>query len=464
MRRSLLFLVASLALLVAFACGRERAELPFGTPTASPTLSPTPTPSATPALFGGFGYGDEHDGDLTITTQTSVNVCHVVDTAEGATVSVGVASGFTVGTLLLVQQAQDLFFTTAESSPLAEIGSAGVFELARITSVNGLSLTVAPPLAVRYISAGGRHAQACTVREYRDVTIEGSGHLIPATAWDGAIGGVVAFLAGRILRIDGVIDASGTGFRGGVPSDTNVSSTASVVTPNTTSLDGGGKGESLDSRARGLYGRGEVGNGGGGGNNYNGGGAGGGNGGAGGGGGFDENSNSSTGGKGGVAIATTGLRLVFGGGGGGGQQNSMFGGAGGAGGGIALLAGREVRGGGSILSDGKPGATSGAGALADGAGGGGAGGTILVIGGASSAFSGAISARGGAGGDVNQTISNQPRGAGGGGAGGRVVVRLPSGFAASALGEASGVNPGNDPHGALAGGSGIVDTSGNLAL
>lgn len=464
MRRTLLFLVASLVLLVAFACGREHAELPFGTPTPSSTLSPTPTPTATPALFGGFGYGDEHDNDLTITTQTSINVCHVVNTAAGATVSVGVASGFAVGTLLLVQQAQDRFFTPAETSPLAAIGSAGVFELARITTVNGLSLTVAPPLSVRYVSAGGRHAQACTVREYRDLTIDGSGHLVPATAWDGAIGGVVALLVGRTLRIDGVIDASGTGFRGGVPSDNNVVSTTSVVTPDTTSVDGGGKGESLDSRARGLFGRGEVGNGGGGGNNYNGGGAGGGNGGPGGGGGFDENDNASTGGKGGVAIATTGFRLVFGGGGGGGQQNSTFGGAGGAGGGIALVAGREVLGGGSILSDGKSGATSGAGALADGAGGGGAGGTILVIGGASSSFSGTISSRGGAGGNVNQTSGNQPRGAGGGGGGGRVVVRLSSGFAASAFGEANGLNPGSVPHGAVAGGSGIVDTSGNLAL
>lgn len=193
-----------------------------------------------------------------------------------------------VGDLLLIVQMAGATINAADTTTggisnygnVTSLNNAGNYELAGVASISGNTITLACNLKKSYTVAG--KAQVIRVPQYTTLTIS-SGGSITATAWNGTVGGVVAVQAATTLELDGTIDVSAKGFRGGT-THTGADSAATDLTTYRSNLAtaGGQKGESIagapadyDNLFSGQYGRGAPANGGGGGNWHNGGGGGG---------------------------------------------------------------------------------------------------------------------------------------------------------------------------------------------
>lgn len=286
----------------------------------------------------------------------------------------------------------------------------------------------------------GEVAQLIRVRSYRYANVPLAGVSAPAWNPGTGTGGVVTFFVHGVLRLDGDIDVSGTGFKGALGSaDTEYtagcSSTDTLNYYEPFYLDGelwaGLKGEgTADTRF--LYNRGKASNinGGGGGNGLHAGGGGGSNYTAGVRGGSESTACtpgvSVTGGDGGFDLGRfgwyyvnndpgAGNRIFFGGGGGSATRTATSTTTdGGNGGGIVVIVADTIMGnGGQILADGDN--VSGVAVNGAGAGGGGGGCIILDVAG----YQGTIplSAKGGDGGNSSSSGSDTTGmgGAGGGG-------------------------------------------------
>lgn len=340
---------------------------------------------------------------------------------------------------------------------VTDLGEAGNYEKNEICRIDGDTVFFRFEMVNEYDPAGA--VQLVTVPKYANVTIDGT---LSAAPWDGDVGGVLIFEAAGDVVLNGDIDVSGQGFRGGdvgglefqygklggstcnghpiggsdicnnniyfncVPTDYFLDDDKSAAEY----LLGAYKGEGItdfyfDGEELGM---GKLATGGGGGNSHNAGGAGGGNYGAGGNGGKGWSTlcgaGIENGGKGGLGIASSVTGKVFlGGGGGGGHQNFQVSATPGKnGGGIVIISAGFiiVNGNRSIDASGlSQDIRSDAGDQdGDGAGGGGAGGSIILdvanylinAGGALD-----LAANGGKGGDL---INNECLGPGGGGGGG----------------------------------------------
>ena len=389
----------------------------------------------------GFGLGNGSDGSFTAAGAGEVvneYSALAADALAGET-AVTVADGtrFAVDDLILVWQAQAGSYPVGDATPIDLAASnAGHYELVRITGIAGDVLAFAPALIGTYAVTDAR-AQVVRVPEYEDVTVP-AGTSIQAVPWDGATGGVVVFLARGTVTVDGAIDASGQGFRGGARGVGPIVFTPLDVPddPDCTSVVGH-RGEGVDATAgAGPAGCGTAirGNGGAAGAQLNAGGGGGGHHGKGSKGANTVNLNTGThrpfGGQGGASLlGALDARLSMGGGGGGGQADQGVGTAGARGGGAIVFRAGSLAGAGFVRANGATAANG----RSDGAGGGGAGGAILVNL-VAEAVCGGMSADGGRGGDVGGLAIDV--GAGGGGGGGRVWLggTDTSGCAATAAG------------------------------
>ncbi len=383
-----------------------------------------------------FFLGNGKDGSRVVsapgTLVNSYTRLLVSVNAGGTSLQLQSATDLGAGDLLMLYQAgghPDMASMDTSTPGLDLTGSdAGRFELARVQSVNTSTQTVTleAPLVHPWSAA---HAQVIRIPQFTEVVIN-AGASIVARPWDGQTGGVVAFLAMGTLSIEGRIDASFAGFRGGVfldnttvpepPGGCTYRDHRDVATPL-----GGRKGEGVvTSRyTSNAGGSGVVANGGGGGICHNAGGGGGGNGGPGGKGGLTADSTQDpgfrdVGGIGGRALLYPSAtdRLTFGGGGGAGQSDTLNGTSGGRGGGVVFIRALGMSNAGAILANGEGAAAS----LHDGAGGGGAGGSLYLRF-ASDVDCASVSANGGKGG--NENLEEEPHGTGGGGGAGRILLQ-----------------------------------------
>jgi Peptidase family C25 len=346
---------------------------------------------------------------------------------------------------------------------------------------------------------GQRAFQVIRVPQYSSATL---GSTLAAFAWDGRVGGMLAFDVGGTLTLAGAtVSVNGVGFRGAVGEQlgggtaTNTDYRTSIFT-NTTACTGannvdGAKGEGIagtptsisagvpggtgcEGYPRGQRARGGPGNAGGGGNDgnptandENSGGGGGANGGAGGVGGNTWNSNLALGGFGGAgfpAALGTGAAVVMGGGGGAGTRNNSDAitnaSSGGAGGGIVLIRTITATGTATINANGGVGIVPDN----DGGGGGGAGGTVVVVSQTGGLAGLVVNARGGNGSNAwpAQAPNGTPgerHGPGGGGGGGVVFMSQTPTTAPNVSGGTRGTTTtAADAFGAVNGSIGLVAT------
>lgn len=307
-----------------------------------------------------YGFGDGHDGALTISSNTSFGsaVAGAAGSSGGTSLTISAASTFENGDLVLIHQSRG--------------SGVGTWELNKIASGGGgTSLTMAHNLQNTYTDSGSNQAQIVELKEYTTVTVEVS-NTWSANTWDGSTGGILAFFANVNTDISGVISASARGFAGGSGGPPGVSGnqgeggtgtgSSGVASSNES---GGGAGINGDA-------------------NFNGAGAGGGghtNAGSSGGLGSPTSGSPVAGSGGTGSHGNAGLTTMrFGGGGGGGKGRvspNQSGGNGGRGGGMVFIFSKSltINSGGNVLANGENGsAGSGSGA---GAGGSGAGGSIL---------------------------------------------------------------------------------------
>jgi len=374
-----------------------------------------------------FWLGTGRDGPLTVSTpgfETNRYAQVVAPSLPGDTdIDVGSVSGFAAGDLVMIHQTTGLVpAPDSGSATNVELANSpvGRWEFARVSSVSGNVLRFTAPLLYSYAASV---SQVVRVPEYTSVTVASSGSIV-APAWNGQVGGILAFLVQNSVTNDGSISATGAGFRGGTYVQ-DTSGSVGCTGLNELPPKGAQRGEGLgNTPGSASTGRGNVGNAGGGGICFKSGGGGGGSRGKGGQGG-SANSSLDPRGVGGLSGAPVVfdpyLRLVFGGGGGSGHGNGAGASAqnGSRGGGIVLIRANQLLGAGIIEAEGGDVSTE---MNVDAGGGGGGGGTVLArfVG---SAACNRASVMGGNGGYTNGTTSAGWAGPGGGGGGGYVRVQ-----------------------------------------
>ena len=306
---------------------------------------------------------------------------------------------------------------------------------------------------------GQRRYQVVRVAQFIDLAIPDTGG-VEALPWDGRSGGVVAIDVSGTLTLNGLIDASGSGFRGGSPtipagelgtepddSRPCVKGEGITGTPARVYSEAMGLSVGLNALYGASQGQGAPGNAGGCPREEDSGGAGGGGGGQGGVGEIGRVVGThDTRPRGGLGYQES-SRLILGGGGGSGSLDdpAVLGAVSGqAGGGIVFLRATTILGAGAIVSDGDDGQHQ----PQEGGGGGGGGGTVLIV--TESANLSGLTLRA-TGGDGSST--DEPADAGGGGGGGGVVMLShPTGTIAASP-DVAGGSGGTGPDAAGAGGS-----------
>lgn len=211
--------------------------------------------------------------------------------AGASTITLGSAAGISAGDVLMIYQAQGATISsvdTAAYGAVTSLGNAGRYEWVSVLGVAGNVVSLSPacdaaPLQFSYDTG----SQVIRVPQYASLTIN-AGATLQAPAWNGSTGGVMPLLVQGALTVNGVLSATGAGFRGGVLD--NVTTAAGTDVPlfrGISNANGAEKGESIAGfqaqydLINGRYGRGAPANGGGGGNAHNAGGGGGANGGSG---------------------------------------------------------------------------------------------------------------------------------------------------------------------------------------
>ncbi len=91
---------------------------------------------------------------------------------------------------------------------------AGAWELNQIASYVAGTITTVSPLKNTYTDSGASQAQIIQLKQYSSFT-QNSGHTLTAKAWDGNVGGIIAFLCNGNVTITGTISGVGKGFVGG---------------------------------------------------------------------------------------------------------------------------------------------------------------------------------------------------------------------------------------------------------
>lgn len=385
------------------------------------------------------------------------------------------------GDLLLIIQIQGAELSPTNSPAFGDVidlGSAGLYEFVEVATVDAANSRITINTGCSGLKNGYQtsgHVQVIRVPQYTTLTVANAGS-VTAKPWDGRTGGVIAVQVAGTAQIEGKLDASAAGFRGGERNPVVVNRLPNVGSfyLSMNALDGSNRGEGLggfkgDYASLGQYGRGAAANGGGGGNRIGAGGGGGGNGGsaadwsgqgvmaasavgaalawpldpgyqasqaraAGGGrGGYSvsdgqqdptavapgdaswgQDLRRERGGLGGRPVPSDAKsRIYLGGGGGGGDDYMGTSGNGGRGGGLIFIDAGSISGGGQLLANGQVGADSIA--TSSGGGGGGAGGTIVLSADTVEGVS-AVAQGGGGGGQAQAaTMAGGPGGGGGGG-------------------------------------------------
>ncbi len=414
------------------------------------------------------------------------------------------AQALGAGDLLLLYQAQGAELLGKDSvghGTLTKLGSAGRYEFVRVAMVNGDDVMLdIDSRGLKHDYSVGGNAQAVRVPRLSSLTVQLSGE-IQARPWDGQTGGIAALWVAGELRLDGRIDASKSGFRGGASGTCDDPNTPGEFTfygyITTNECEAGGAGEGIGGFVTeydlmgGANGRAARINGGGGGNapNCAGGGganssgilnwtgcgatssnsawdldptcqrssvtAGGGRGGYGWSGAEQDpltvppgderwagGARAEAGGLGGRPVAIEPeSRRFFGGGGGAGQNNDTDTSVGGTGGGLVFVIAGRIGGLGSIAANGDSAENETNDLIErDGQPGGGAGGSIIVV---SAEVAVELEARGGSGADYEPlTIPASPDDSygGGGGGGGGVILTSAGPVLADVSGGRAGVS------------------------
>ena len=387
----------------------------------------------------------------------------VTEICDNATLQIDNPTAFKSGDKILIYQAKGAIIDTSNTSDFGKIlnyGNAGNYEIGYIASISGNTIRLQDTLLRGYDVAG--KVQIVSIPLINNGIIRSS----TCKAWDGSSGGILIFEANN-LSIEGSLDVTGKGFKGGLAYNSTLPCGATNFKYPEKSPFGAAKGEGIALiNSSFASGRGAIANGGGGGNANNAGGAGGSNAGSGGNGGNQiigcSNTNP-TGGIGGYALQYNSAinKIFMGGGGGAGHGDNNFATSGGDGGGIIIIIAQKINGNRqSVRANGVKALNGNVNPFTDGQGGGGAAGTILFNT-PQDSISLIIELKGGDGGTIARNNSGL-HGPGGGGSSGALLLqnRGTSNFTSvNLIGGQNGIYTNtNSTNGATSGQNGIMAT------
>jgi gliding motility-associated-like protein len=225
-----------------------------------------------------------------ITANTTVNeYTSLTINATGGSTSITVSnnsinthgrfsSALSAGDLIMIIQMQGATINSTQDTTWGAVtnyGNCGLNEFAQVQSVSGTTIiNLQCPLQNNYTATG--NVQVVRIPRYTTLTINAGDTLI-CDAWNGVTGGIIAVEVQDNTIINGAINATEQGFRGGalmnLPSGPD--SSTIFASTNTGSAYGAQKGEGIAGYENdytaygGMYGRGAPANGGGGGNVWN---------------------------------------------------------------------------------------------------------------------------------------------------------------------------------------------------
>lgn len=153
-----------------------------------------------------IGFGNGKDGDLVVSSaNTIINSYTSLSGSYSAgdkIINVSDATNFAIGDAVIIHQSRGT--------------GGGNKQKNRIEGKSGNQLTLSIPLDYGYgDDAGNRQAQLVRCPEYRSVKINNAASITP-TAWNGDIGGIIAYSCNGKTTVDGFFNLKGKGFRGGV--------------------------------------------------------------------------------------------------------------------------------------------------------------------------------------------------------------------------------------------------------
>jgi hypothetical protein len=163
-----------------------------------------------------FSPGTGILGSSTITSATGLcNYAAITNaslTTSQNSCSVDTATGFTVGTSVLIHQTQ-----CSSNSLLV-----GRMQYNVITNVSGTTLTFRNNFSWDIVSntsnnVSANNCQIVSIPQYSSLTITSTGSIFPSTGWTGTKGGILVLEVKENLNINsgGLVHANGLGFRGG---------------------------------------------------------------------------------------------------------------------------------------------------------------------------------------------------------------------------------------------------------
>lgn len=144
-----------------------------------------------------LGFGDGSDGAVTLSGTDAPIDSACTGTAAATSLSATNAS-FATGQIILIHQTLGTGY--------------GTWEINRIGSYSAGTITTVYPLANTYNSG----AQVMVMKQYTNV----SGSLT-AKAYNGTVGGIIAFLSNSYVTIDGTVTGTSKGFTGGSTTNTS---------------------------------------------------------------------------------------------------------------------------------------------------------------------------------------------------------------------------------------------------
>lgn len=150
-----------------------------------------------------YKFGDGSDGAYSSSgNATDAPIDSSCSGTSGTTSLSATNASFTAGQLILIHQTRGT--------------GSGNWELNRIESYTTGTITTSKNLINTYTDSGASQAQVLVMKQYTTFT-QNSGHTLTAKAWDGNVGGIIAFLCNGTTTIDGTITSNYKGFLGGDP-------------------------------------------------------------------------------------------------------------------------------------------------------------------------------------------------------------------------------------------------------
>jgi len=141
-------------------------------------------------------FGDGSDGALTVATNTTeAPIDSSADGTSGAYTLTATNASFAAGQIVMIHQTRGL--------------GAGTWQRNVISSYTAGTITLQNALNFSYNTSGDDAAQVRVLKQYTDVTIN-TGITYSAKAWDGTVGGIIAFVANGTITITGTLSAAGT--------------------------------------------------------------------------------------------------------------------------------------------------------------------------------------------------------------------------------------------------------------